>query len=682
MLQVQDPLFCAWLAIILPLLGVPAIYIGGRLNGGLRDLMAVLFPIAAAVCCLLLLPLLFHPGQLPLEASWTWVSHPIALEIGILLDPLSLLLALVVSVISAIIAVYCIGYMKGDPGITRFLMLVNLFIGSMLLLVLANNLLLLFVGWKLVGLCSYGLIGYYYQDQRQYWIGGPEGEAPLTTPSFCGLKALVVTGVGDLVMLGGILILYHYSGTLNLMELYRTAPQWFPVMAADPGIVVLVSIMLLAGPIGKSAQFPLHEWLPEAMAGPGPVSALIHAATMVKSGVYLVARLLPIFYIGRWVAHCENASLFFSITAWVGALTAFIAATQGVVAKELKKILAFSTVSQIGYMWIGLGLAGLTQSTLVAGTGSGIFHLVSHAIFKACLFLCAGSVIHSVHSIYVQDMGGLRRYMPYTWVCMMIAGICLMGVPPLPGFYSKDAILLVNLEVNHIPIFVLAITTVGLTAFYTTRMLALIFHGSESGHVQHLHREGHTPHEAPIIMWGACAVLAAMIIALGAIGPQFAKLLDSGFAANLTGTLKLPLEPIAEKHGFNYHLIVTVLSLGGILAGVIPAWLLYGTRERRQISFRPGSLFRELYTFLWRRWYIDPFYNLVFVRGTLKLADLVALHIEESYDTLVHRRLPALVTEKVPRLLLQLKTESDNFLYVGAYLAAIFTAAIALALWH
>jgi NADH-quinone oxidoreductase subunit L len=672
---------CAWLAILLPLIGVPAIFIGARIGGGLRNLAAVAFPIAAAGCCLSLAPLLLHPGHLPLESSWIWTTHPFTLEIGILIDPLSLILALVVSVISAIIAVYCTGYMKGDPGITRFLMLVNLFIGSMLLLVLANNLLLLFVGWKLVGLCSYGLIGFYYQDQRQYWIGGPEGEAPLTTPSFCGLKALVVTGVGDLIMLGGILILYYYSGTLNLMELYRTAAAWFPKMAADPGIVVLVSFMLLAGPIGKSAQFPLHEWLPEAMAGPGPVSALIHAATMVKSGVYLVARLMPIFYIGRWVSGCENASLFFTITAWVGALTAFIAATQGLVAKELKKILAFSTVSQIGYMWIGLGVAGLTQSTLVAGTGAGIFHLVSHAIFKACLFLCAGSVIHAVHSIYVQDMGGLKRYMPWTWGCMMIAGICLMGLPPLPGFYSKDAILLVNLEVHHFPIFVLAIITVGLTSFYTTRMLALIFHGEESAHVRHLQREGHAPHEAPVIMWGACAVLALMLIGLGAVGPKFGHLLETGFTANLTGTLGLPVVPV-EEHAFNYHLAVTVLSLGGILAGAIPAWIIYGTDRRQRISIRPRTLLGELYTFFWRRWYIDPLYNLIFIRGTLKLADLIALRIEDGYDTLVHRKLPVLVTEKVPRMVLKLKTESDNFLYVGAYLAAIFTAAIALALWH
>ncbi len=677
--MLTDYRLLAWLAIILPLIGVPAIFLGARINGKLRDLLAVAFPIVAALCCLLLVPLLLHPAPLPLESSWLWTSHPLKLEIGILIDPLSLILALVVSVISAIIAVYCTGYMKGDPGITRFLMLVNLFIGSMLLLVLANNLLLLFVGWKLVGLCSYGLIGYYYQDQREYWIGGPEGEAPLTTPSFCGLKALVVTGIGDLIMLGGILILYYYSGTLNLMDLYRGAPVWFPRMAAQPGMVVLVTVLLLAGPVGKSAQFPLHEWLPEAMAGPGPVSALIHAATMVKSGVYLVARLLPIFYIGRWVANCENASLFFTITAWIGALTAFIAATQGLVAKELKKILAFSTVSQIGYMWIGLGVAGLTQATLVSGTGAGIFHLVSHALFKACLFLCAGSVIHAVHSIYVQDMGQMRRFMPWTFLAMLVAALALMGIPPLPGFWSKDAILLANLEAGHIPIFVLAIVTVGLTAFYTTRMFALVFFYRESEHIKQYLARAHAPHEALPVMWIPCVLLALLLLILGAMGPRFEHLLAHDFTLNLTETLHLPLVAAAASHEIDYHTLIMVLSLGGILAGILPAWYLYGN-GKRTITLAPKSLCSEIHNFFWRRWYIDPAYNRIFIDGTLKLAEIIAWRIEEGYDRLLHRRLPLLVTEKLPRLCLQLQTESENLLYIGAYLMAIILIVVGFAL--
>lgn len=284
----------AWLSISFPFIGVCAVWMLARVDARLRDAAAVVFPGLAAISSLVLLPSLFRPETLPVESSFIWYRLPFEVECGVLIDPLSIVLAVVVSVISFIITVYCLGYMKGDPGITRFWMLVNLFVGSMLLLVLTNNLLFLFIGWKLVGLCSYGLIGYYYRDEDKYRIGGPP-PTPFVKPTHAGLKALIITGAGDMVMLGGILIIFFYADTLNLMTLYRTTAIWLPKMAKTPGLVMVVSILLLAGPIGKSAQFPLHEWLPEAMAGPGPVSALIHAATMVKSGVYLVARLIPIF---------------------------------------------------------------------------------------------------------------------------------------------------------------------------------------------------------------------------------------------------------------------------------------------------------------------------------------------------------------------------------------------------
>ena len=391
------------------------------------------------------------------------------------------MLANVVAVISFIIMVYCLGYMRGDPARTRFWMWMNCFIGSMLLLVLSSDLLFVFVGWKLVGVCSYGLIGFYYQDQRKYWIGGPPPD-PFVKPSEACVKALVVTGLGDMLMLGGLLLVYLYAGTLNFRELYATAPIWLAAMSASPGMVILVTLLLLAGPLGKSAQFPFHEWLPEAMAGPGPVSALIHAATMVKSGVYLIARLVPLFYYGYWVAGIGEAGWFFHLTAWIGAFTAFLAATQGLVALELKKVLAYSTVSQIGYMLLGLGVAGLAPGLLAGGYTAGVFHLVSHALFKACLFLCAGTVIHAVHSFYLTDMGGTRPALPLTWAFMLVAALSLMGVPPLPGFWSKDAVLLATLDAS-LPLFGLALLTAAITAGYTVRFFALVFHGPASPHL-------------------------------------------------------------------------------------------------------------------------------------------------------------------------------------------------------
>jgi len=473
-------------------------------------------------------------------------------------------------------------------------------------------------------------------------------------------------------MLGGILIVYSYARTLNIMELYTTASIWIPAMAKTPGLIVLTTCLLLAGPIGKSAQFPFHEWLPEAMAGPGPVSALIHAATMVKSGVYLVARFIPIFYYGYWVAGVEEASMFFTIVAWVGAITAFVAATQGVVALELKKALAFSTVSQIGYMWVGLGMAGLSQSVLVGGTTSGIFHLVSHAVFKACLFLCAGSVIHAAHSIYMNEMGSMKKYMPITWIAMLIAALCLMGLPPLPGFWSKDMILLKALEAHHIPIFVLLVITVVLTSFYTTRMVGMIFFGPESKNVQHIKEEGKPPHEAPPTMWGACAVLAVLVVFLGLLGPKVEHIIQEGFSTNLTGTLSLPVMPAGE-HPFNYHIFVSVLSVMSILLGAIPAYMMYISRKWDPKAIVVGNpIIQSLHQFFWNRWYIDPFYLKFFMNGTLKLADIVAYKIEEGYDNLAHTKIPGFVVKRIPALFFRLQTESEDLAFNLVYILIIF----------
>ena len=659
----------AWVCIFSPFVGAALTPFLAMISPKLRDLGAVFFAFIAALSALFLLPLLLHPADLPLESVVTWLTIPIKISTGVLIDPLSIILANVVAVISFFIMVYCVGYMKGDAALTRFWMWMNAFIGSMLLLVLSNNLLFIFVGWKLVGVCSYGLIGFYYEDQREYWIGGP-APTKFVTPSQAGLKALVMTGVGDLLMLGGILIIFAYSKTLNLLELYQTSSIWIPEMAQSPGLIILVSILILAGPIGKSAQFPLHEWLPEAMAGPGPVSALIHAATMVKSGVYLVARFIPIFYYGYWVAKCEEALLFFVITAWVGVITAFLAATQGMVSLELKKVLAYSTVSQIGYMMLALGVSGFSPLVLVGGYTSGVFHLVSHALFKACLFLCAGSVIHTAHSIYMNEMGALRKYAPYTWIFMTVAALSLIGLPPLPGFWSKDAVLIAVLEANT-SMFVLAMITVILTAFYTTRFIGMVFFGPESQNVQDQRKKGGHFGEGYPVMWITCGILAVMIIAMGLFGLQVEHVIEQGFKGNLITQLKLP---VSQEQHQNSHLLVPVLSVICVLMGAIPAYLIYIARK-----LSPESLLeklpaaRLLHGFFWERWYIDSFYNRFVLGGILAISGFV-VKSEEILNVIIHDKIPALFTENAYNVVKHLRTETRELAFNITYVLLFFIA--------
>ena len=669
----------AWLCLIFPLIGVLLTPFMARISPALRDYGAVFFSFLTAVSAAMLLPLLFDSGRLPLESVYVWLDTPITVSFGILLDPLSIIVANVVAVISFFIMVYCLGYMKGDPSVMRFWMLMNAFIGSMLLLVLANNLLFIFIGWKLVGVCSYGLIGYYYRDEKKYWIGGPK-PFKFATPSSCGLKALVVTGVGDMLMLAGILIMYYYSGTLNLMELYQTAPEWIPQMAAVPGMILLVSILLIAGPVGKSAQFPLHEWLPEAMAGPGPVSALIHAATMVKSGVFLVARLIPIFYYGYWVAGSQEAMSFFYVVAWIGAITAFLAASQGVVALELKKALAYSTVSQIGFMMLALGVSGFSQSLLVHGYSAGIFHLMSHAMFKACLFLTAGTVIHAAHSIYIHEMGGLRKYMPYTWLFMTLAALSLIGVPPLPGFWSKDAVLLASLESGHYMLFAVAIATVVMTAFYSVRFVGMIFHGTKSEHIRKEEKKKHAHiGEGYRTQTFACGALTVGIVAFGIFGLNAEHLLQDLFEFKLVHDLTLP----TAEHALAFHpMLVPFLAVTSALLGGIPAYMFYiSGKWDVQAVFNRSNLVKLVHIFLWERWFIDKIFNWVFVLGTVKVAGFVAGVLEVILDTVVHRRMPRVVTQGGNALIAFVRADAKDLSNNIAYVLIVTIFFIVATLW-
>ncbi len=628
-----------WLCILFPFIGAFLSLPLSKVHPKLRDYGSVFFSFLAASLSLLLIPYLFRPTKLPMESTFIWLTSPIELNMGILIDPLSIVMANIVAVISFVIMVYSIGYMKGDSSLTRWWMWMNLFIGSMLLLVLSNNLLFIFIGWKMVGLCSYGLIGFYYRDEKKYWIGGPS-PTKYCTPSHAGLKALIVTSSGDVLLLGGIFIIYSYSGTLNLLNLYETSSFWIPEMAHSPGMILLVSMLLIAGSFGKSAQFPFHEWLPEAMAGPGPVSALIHAATMVKSGVYLIARFIPIFFYGYWIAGCYEASFFFIAIAWAGGFTAFLAATQGMVAIELKKALAYSTMSQIGYMMLALGISGFSPPTLIEGLTSGIFHLISHALFKASLFLCAGSIIHTVQSIYMTHMGSLRKSMPFTWIFMFIATLSLMGVPPFPGFWSKDAILVSSLKAYHYPLFFLALITVAITSFYSIRFIGMVFYGKKSKHIENLAPKGRPFLEAHSTMIGACGFLSLLIIVFGLLGFTTEHWLKEGFKVSME-TIKLPVQP--DTNSLIFHLFIPLFSIISIMIGMVPAYFLYILRrvDPKEI-LEKYSFIKALYKFFWNRWYIDRFYYMFFVDGMNKFFTSIPKYIENPLDQFFHEIIPSL----------------------------------------
>ncbi len=541
---------------------------------------------------------------------------------GVLLDSLSIFMANVVALIGTLILIYSVEYMHGDEGILRYWMLMNIFIGSMQVLVLGDSLLAMFFGWEGVGFASYGLIGYYYRDEKEYWIGP-------YPPTHAGMKAFITTRIGDVGLLVATIVIFLTSGTMNFLDL-ASEPGWAAELARS-GVLAATLLLALLGPIGKSAQFPLHEWLPEAMAGPTPVSALIHAATMVKAGVYFLARFTGILYEVYWaleevgVSIWGELSLFYTAVAFVGAFTAFLAASQGMVSDQIKKVLAYSTVSQLGYMFAAFGMAGLLiehPKAFADVYATGIYHLSSHAIFKALLFLSAGVVGHAVHSYLFRDMGGLRRYMPFTYSVMMVGSLALAGVPPFNGFWSKDAILhAAYVEGFGYVYLVLAVSAI-LTGFYTFRMMGLAFHGEESSHVRHMVEEGHPPHDPGLLMKAPLAILAIATVVSGFLLPMLGS-----YFKPLFKFMGVPEEELLGIKIFKSpdFFIATVSSplflvaMGIVAMGVIPSYMIYLAGRYDPAKLVSGPL-KPIWSFLYNRWYINALYYKVFVDGVYALS--------------------------------------------------------------
>lgn len=621
--------YAAWLCWIIPIVGAVLTPIVAKFGDKVRDYFAVLTSLLAAIMAGMLIPYGLSGsftipgiGNVFLPADWRvpWIQiFGVKIDAGVLVDSLSIFMINVVAWISFLIMVYSLGYMHGEEGLTRYWFFMNFFIGNMLLLVMSDNILQMLFGWEGVGLCSYQLIGFWYHDERRRWIG----KIP---PSHAGTKAFIMTRAGDIALMISAFIIFTQAGTFNFLELQNNY-KWI-VELAKCGLILPVILLFFGGPVGKSAQFPLHEWLPEAMAGPTPVSALIHAATMVKAGVYLTARMFPIFTesfklasqsvmnftIRQLILTAQNN--FFTMVAWIGAFTAFLAASQAMVARQIKKVLAYSTVSQIGYMMLALGVGGLAGDYAAEGYVASLFHLMSHATFKALLFMAAGAVLHACETTDMFEMGGIRREMPITFICMLVGVLSLSGIPPLSGFWSKEAIFNACLRSGNIALLVVAAVTAAMTFFYSLRLIGVTFLGSKSEHLKKLESEGFRIHEVSAVMWLPYALLTVATVGVGLIGPIF----EHGLYGFLTSTLnaKNIYDVFSPSMISAYNVEISQLSTSlitaiALIVGGVPAYMMYISRRIDPEAFIDKHGLKSLYNFLWNRWYINLAYYKVFV---------------------------------------------------------------------
>ena len=498
------------------------------------------------------------PTLVPWNTVWLPISRTLHIDLGILLDPISVMMLVVISTVSLMVHVYSLGYMKGERGVQRYYAFLSLFTMSMMGLVVATNIFQMYLFWELVGVSSYLLIGFYYTKK----------EAVAASK-----KAFIVTRFADLGFLVGILFYGYYAGTFSF------TPDVQLLAAAGAMIPLALGLMFIGG-AGKSAMFPLHIWLPDAMEGPTPVSALIHAATMVVAGVYLVARMFPLF-----VGYAPEVLHW---TAYIGAFTALYAAVVACVQSDIKRVLAFSTISQIGFMIVALGVCtSADPHTGGLGYMASMFHLFTHAMFKALLFLGAGCIIHAVHSNEMSAMGGLRRYMPVTHATFLVACLAIAGIWPLSGFFSKDEILTACFAFSPVMGWVMT-GIAGLTAFYMFRLYYNIFWGRENRELHAAHR----PHEAPLTMTLPLVFLAAVTCVAGFI--PFGKLVSS------------------DGMPYTIHIDRSVagVSLCVAAAGIALATWMY-LRERQTVANALAARFRGLHKAAYPRFYIDEVYQFV-----------------------------------------------------------------------
>jgi NADH-quinone oxidoreductase subunit L len=633
-----------YLTILLPLIGF---LFNGLLGSKIKNekIIGTIASGLIGISFLIVVGAFFETVALPADQRksivdlFTWLSvGGLNIHFAYQVDQLSLIMALIVTGVGFIIHVYSIGYMHGDKSYWRFFAYMNLFIFAMMNLILADNFLVLFLGWEGVGLCSYLLIGFWYDRKFEKM-----------TTSDAGKKAFIVNRIGDFGFLLGMFLIYLTFGSLNFSDVFSR----IGILNVDQSVFNFIALFLFIGATGKSAQIPLYIWLPDAMAGPTPVSALIHAATMVTAGVYMVARCSLIF---------ASAPAILTVIAIIGALTAFFAATIGLVQNDIKKVLAYSTVSQLGYMFLAMGVGAFS---------AGIFHVMTHAFFKALLFLAAGSVIHSMHDDQdIQNFGGLRKHMPATAITFLVASLAISGIPPFSGFFSKDEILWKSFANGNVIYWAIGAFTALLTAFYMFRLYFLTFEGtSRFGHDKH-------PHESPKVMTIPLIVLAILSAIGGFIG---IPALFSGEGGN---AFENWLEPVFKNadarlaqtaaYGHSSEIMLMVASVVLGVGGIIIARNIY--LKKPSVAAEMATKFKGLYNLLWNKYFVDEAYDAAVVDPIVKVSDSFLWKItdEKIIDGAVNG--VASIVDSVSKNIRKIQTG------VAQFYAVIMTLGIVLAL--
>jgi NADH-quinone oxidoreductase subunit L len=515
---------------------------------------------------------------------YQWVtSGDFQAAMGLLLDPLSAVMILVVTGVGLLIHIYSIGYMQGDEGFQRYFAYLNLFVFSMLLLVLGNNFLLMFLGWEGVGLCSYLLIGFWFTRQ---------------TAADAGKKAFIVNRVGDFGFTLGVFLIFVTFDSIQFSHVFSRATQQ---LVPGEAVATAIALLLFLGATGKSAQIPLYVWLPDAMEGPTPVSALIHAATMVTAGVYMVARCSVLYLL---------APAAMAVVVAIGLMTALLAASLALVQTDIKRVLAYSTISQLGYMFVACGVGAFS---------AGIFHLVTHACFKALLFLGAGSVIHALNDEQdIRRMGGLKDYLPITYTTFLVASLAIAGVFPFAGFFSKDEILWAALTEGNFLVWLIAAIVAVMTSFYMFRLVFLVFHGSPRGGAG----VSHHPHEAPSAMRVPLLILAGLSVVAGFIGIPIiegANLIRAYLEPVFT-RYSLPLDALHDPiHRPGLELVMLLISLALAIGGILLALYMYLIDTT--LPERLAAQFQRLYRMLIGKFYVDELYDRLIVEPVKRASD-------------------------------------------------------------